>query len=198
LAGITVTLAALVGFIVGITFLIGAYWKFAESSKKDKTKSWANVQLITWTGVVIGSYVAFALLKWGFPDSIPDNLLLLMGVTVGTQSSSKLVRVIQDSAKKGNPSAAAQDPPAGAKDANATGIQGMMAKESNPEELSVAKLQHLAWTVVAVLVYVIAVWAALNSGATSLPDVGSGLPVLMGISASGYIANKIGDSPSGT
>jgi hypothetical protein len=70
-----------------------------------------------------------------------------------------------------------------------------MAKESNPDELSVAKLQHLAWTVVAVFVYLIAVWTALNSRATSLPDVGSGLPVLMGISASGYIANKIGDSP---
>jgi hypothetical protein len=189
MVGITVTLAASVGFIVGIIFLSGGYWKFAESSNKDKTLSWANVQLITWTGVVLASYVAFALLKGGFPDSIPNNLLLLMGVTVGTQSSSKLTRVMQDQAKRRNPPAADQAPPA------AVGIRGMMATESHPNELSVAKLQNLAWTVVAVFVYLIAVWAALNSGATSLPDVGSGLPVLMGISASGYVANKIGDAP---
>jgi len=173
------------------------YWKFAESSKKEpKTISWANVQLITWTGVVLGSYLAVALLIGRFPDSIPDNLLLLMGVSVGTQSGSKLTRVLQDQAKKKDPTGPAAAAPEPGKDRPApAGIRGLMAKESQPEELSVAKLQNLAWTVVGVFVYLIAVWAALNSRATSLPDVGSGLPVLMGISASGYIANKIGDSP---
>ncbi len=190
---LSVFLAGLLGFIVGIVFLVVGYSMFAEGSKQDKNLSWANVQLITWTGVVLGSYVALALLKGGFPDSIPDNLLLLMGVTVGTQSGSKLTRVLQEEAKKKNPPALAAGPVPQA--ASPAGIRGLMAKESNPEELSVAKLQQLAWTVVAVFVYLIAVWAALNSRATSLPDVGSGLPVLMGISAAGYIANKIGDPP---
>ncbi len=196
MATLSVFLAALFGFIVGLVFLGVAYSKFAESSKRDKNLSWANVQLITWTGVVLGSYVALALLKGGFPSSIPDNLLLLMGVTVGTQSGAKLTRVLQEELNKKKPSPAAGPASKPASPAtSSTGIMGLMAKESHPDELSVAKLQHLAWTVVGVFVYLIAVWAALNSGATSLPDVGSGLPVLMGISASGYIANKIGDSP---
>ena len=199
MATLSVFLAGLVGFIVGIVFLSGAFWQFAESSKKDKTLSWANVQLITWTGVVLGSYVALALLKGGFLDSIPDNLLLLMGVSVGTQSGSKLTRVIQEQAKKKtSPAPAAGPVPQPAKPAANTQSKlfGMVAKESHPDELSVAKLQHIAWTIVAVLVYLIAVGAAFNSRATSLPDVGSGLPLLMGISASGYIANKITDPPT--
>jgi hypothetical protein len=202
MAALSVFLAALFGFIVGIVFLGVAYSKFAWTSKQEPISlSWANVQLITWTGVVLGSYVAFALLKGGFPDSIPDNLLLLMGVSVGAQSGSKLTRVLQEEAKKKKeekkkpPAQAAGRAPKAGGPATPAGIQGLMAKESNPDELSVAKLQHLAWTLVAVFVYLIAVWTALNSRATSLPDVGSGLPALMGISASGYIANKIGDSP---
>ena len=200
MAALSVFVAGLIGFIVGIVFLVVAYSWFAWSAKEGtKTLSWANVQLITWTGVVLGSYAALAVLKGGFPDSIPDNLLLLMGVSVATQSGSKLTRVLQEQAKKKNSSAHAA-PAAGlaatpATVADPAGFRGLMAKESDPTDLSVAKLQHLAWTLVAVFVYMIAVWAALNSRATSLPDVGSGLPTLMGISASGYIANKIGDPP---
>jgi hypothetical protein len=202
MATLSISLAALFGFIAGIIFLYIAYRWFAESSKQDNNLSWANVQLITWTGVVLGSYVALALLKGGFLDSIPDNLLLLMGVSVGTQSGSKITRVLQEEAKKKNPPApaAAQAPPAAPAKPSPAGIRprafGLVAKESHPDELSVAKLQHIAWTIVTVLVYIIAVGAALNSRATSLPDVGSGLPLLMGISASGYIANKITDPPT--
>jgi hypothetical protein len=199
MATLSVFLAASFGLIAGIIFLSVGYSKFAESSNDEpRSLSWANVQLITWTGVLLGSYVALALLKGGFLDSIPDNLLLLMGISVGTQSGSKLTRVLQEEAKKKTPPAqAASAASAKLQRPSPAGVRGLMAKESRPEELSVAKLQNLAWTVVAVFVYLIAVWAALNSKATSLPNVGSGLPALMGISASGYIANKIGDSPLG-
>jgi hypothetical protein len=201
MATFSISLAALFGFIAGIVFLYIGYWWFAESSKQDNNLSWANVQLITWTGVVLGSYVALALLKGGFLDSIPDNLLLLMGVSVGTQTGSKITRKLQEEAKKKKPAAPAAGPAPPTTPANPPPAAlrsrafGLVAKESQPDELSVAKLQHIAWTVVTVLVYIIAVGAALNLRATSLPDVGTGLPLLMGISASGYIANKIGDPP---
>ena len=186
MASSEVLLSAAIGFTASGIFLIIAYWKFAVGG--DKRLSWANVQIIAWTGVVLGSYVAFGVLKRGFPDSIPDNLLLLMGISIGTQAGSKLVRAVQDSKpkKKGN-----NNPNPG----EAAGFRGLMATESDDTKVSVAKLQHLAWTVVAIIFYLAVVWKGLTAGATSLPDIGNGLPTLMGISASGYIANKIGDSP---
>ncbi len=186
MASSEVLLSAATGLAAGVIFLIVAYWKFAVGA--DERLSWANVQIITWTGVVLGSYVAFGVLKRGFPDSIPDNLLVLMGISIGTQAGSKLVRAVQDSnrKKKGN-----NDP----NPVEAAGFRGLMAAERDVTKVSVAKLQHLAWTVVAIVFYLIVVWRGLTAGATSLPDIGNGLPTLMGISASGYIANKIGDSP---
>jgi hypothetical protein len=189
MAGIGLFLSAIVGLIVGIVFLAAGYSKFSKSSS-DNTLSWANVQVVTWTGVVLGSYIAIALLKGNFPDSIPNNLLALMGVSIGTQAGSKLTRAIQ-----GTENVRLNKP--------AVGVRGLMAKESDPSQLNVAKLQHLAWTVVGVIVYLIALWNSMGMMATLaatstgfvLPDVGNGLPVLMGISASGYIANKIGDQP---
>lgn len=178
-----VLLSAGLGFVAGFIFLLVAYGKFIETP--DGTLSWANVQIVAWTGVVLGSYVAFGVLKGGFPEGIPDNLLALMGISVGTQAASRLVRTVQTSGtKKKNVQVKA-----------AAGIRGLMASEKDPTNVSVAKLQHLAWTVVSIILYLIVVWQGLVKGVTVLPDVGTGLPTLMGISASGYIANKIGDPP---
>ncbi len=179
-----VLIPGLAGLFSGSIFLVVAYCRFAKAP--DGTLSWANVQLITWTGVILGGYVAIAVHKGGFPDSVPDNLLLLMGVSVGTQAGSRLVRAGQ------NQDAAEKKP----EPVRAAGFRGLVASEKIPTEVSVAKLQHLAWTVVGVLVYIVAIISALGSGASSLPDVGNGLPALMLISASGYIANKIGDKPA--
>ena len=58
------------------------------------------------------------------------------------------------------------------------------------------RLQVFFWTIVALLIFILVVADNLQKGVTTLPDPGSGLVALMGISHGAYLGNKFSDDPN--
>jgi len=169
----------LVGFVFAIAFLAVGLWKFAKGV--DGTVSLSNVQVIVWTGVILGTYIAMAILKEGFLGDINSNLLGLMGVSAGSTVGATAIRTIQQ--------------PKVSKRSNVSLTQGLVGQEKS-DDYSIAKLQMLTWTIVALIIYVIVVANNLANNKPELPDIGSGLLILMGISHSAYLGNKVADKPT--
>jgi hypothetical protein len=80
----------------GIFFIIaGAI--FAKGV--DGSYSLSNVQLILWTGTILGSYIGLAMIKGNFLSDIPANLLALMGVSSGSFVTAVAIRDRQQAKK---------------------------------------------------------------------------------------------------
>jgi len=179
-------IAALAGFITALVFIIlGIAW-FSKGS--DETWSLSNVQLILWSGVILGSYLSLAILKGGFLADLSPNLLALLGVSSGSFVAAKGIRTVQEQKRVGvaKPASRAAEKPT---------TMGLLSAESNSAELSVAKLQMFAWTIVSLTIFIVIVALNIMNNKPELPDIGSGLLVLMGVSHSAYIGNKIADKP---
>lgn len=176
----------LFGFIFAIVFIAVGLKRFAGVGKE---LSLSNVQVILWTGVIAGTYVAMAVLRQGFLPDINTNLLGLMGVSGGSLVGATVIRTLQQPPALGSkqPSPPRQPTPAR--------TRGLLAQEKKPEELSIAKLQMFTWTIVTLVIYVIVAAGNLLNNQPELPDIGSGLLVLMGISHGAYLGNKITDKP---
>ena len=173
----------LVGFIFATAFIAIGLKKFSRGV--DGPLSLSNVQVILWTGVISGTYIAMAILKQGFLGDINSNLLGLIGISAGSTVGATTIRALQQ------PTIPTHDPKA-----KVPRTKGLLAQEKAPEELSVAKLQMFAWTIIALIIYVVIVASNLANNQPQLPDIGSGLLVLMGISHSAYLGNKIPDNPA--
>lgn len=160
-------------------FLIIALLGFSRG--KDRSVSLTNVQLILWSGVVIGSYAGMAALNGNFLGDIPNNLIALMGISAGSAVTAISTRRLQSGDK-----------------VPYNGPQrtwGMLSSESDPEQLSLPKLQMFFWTIVAILIYLVIIGSNFSSGKAALPDPGTGLVALMGISHGAYLGNKFSDTP---
>jgi hypothetical protein len=171
-----------IGLIFSIAFITIGLMRFAKGV--DHTVSLSNVQVILWTGVIAGTYIAMAILKQGFLGDINSNLLGLMGISAGSSVAAISIRTVQQPTI-----------PASASNVSAK-TRGLLAQEKKPTELSIAKLQMLTWTIVTLTIFVIVVASYLANNRPELPDIGSGLLVLMGISHSAYIGNKVADKPA--
>jgi hypothetical protein len=177
--GLPTDAAAAIGVVFTVAFVgIGLTW-FCRG--KDKTISLTNVQLILWTGVILGSYVGLAALKGGFLGNISTDLLALMGISAGSYVTAASTRAVQD---KGTTI-----------DQSLHHTKGLLSSESNPDQLSIPKLQVFFWTLVALLIYILVAAHNFQTGVASLPDPGSGLVALMGISHGAYLGNKFSDIP---
>lgn len=173
-----------VGFIFAIAFITIGLKRFAQGV--DGTLSLSNVQVILWTGVIAGTYIAMAILKQGFLADINSNLLGLMGISAGSTVAATSIRTVQQPKIPARASNVSYTPPR---------TRGLLAQEKKPDELSIAKLQMFTWTIVTLTIYVIVVASYLANNRPELPDIGLGLLVLMGISHSAYIGNKVTDKP---
>jgi hypothetical protein len=183
--------AAFIGLVFSGAFVgVGLYW-FAKG--RDGRYSLTNVQLILWTGVIIGSYVGMAALSGGFLGSIPDNLMVLMGVSAGSYVTATGTRAAQE----GKAKRTSRDYETKIAARKSAGASDIVSSEGGANHLSIPKLQVLFWTLVAILIYVLVVAGNFQSGTATLPDPGSGLVVLMGISHGAYLGNKLSDDPFG-
>jgi hypothetical protein len=173
-------IAGFLGFMSAFIFIVVGLAKFLKGT--DQTHSLSNLQIILWTGVILGSYLSMAVLKGGFLGDINTNLLALMGISAGSSIGAKAIKTVQQPV-----------PPK--KKPQKLKTKGLLSQEKAPGELSIAKLQMFAWTLVSLIIYVAIVAVNLSTNNPVLPDIGSGLLVLMGISHASYIGNKIADSP---
>ena len=174
--------AGFLGLLVGGVFFYVAWTRAAKGL--DNTFSIANIQLILWTSVIIGSYVAMAAIKGGFLDHIPENTLILMGMSGASTSMATIIRSVQ-------PSARANDKPI----AKNQIFEGAFTSESKPDKHSIAKIQMFAWSLVALGIYIALAAGNIARGEPILPNVDQAILGLMGIGHGIYLANKTQDKP---
>src|ERR1043166_270604 len=117
--------------------------------------------------------------------AIPGNLLMLMGISVGTAVAGRAIKVQQENANLA---------PADDKTSLTTNADG---------KTDLVKIQMLIWTVVAVFVYIRTLWVFMDHGCyataaacpkewgNSLPDIDTAFLALLGISQAGHVANQL-------
>jgi hypothetical protein len=156
----------------------------------DGRPSTSKLQLWIWTVVALFSYVAFyaARVNNGHFDPIndfPRNLLLAMGFSIVTATAAKGITVSQ--LQSGD----VVKPPA---TPDTSGVGQLLKDDSGALDLS--KIQMLAWTLVAIGVYLVnvanAVGAVSPQGkAGTMPDIDAALMVLMGLGQGAYLGKKL-------
>lgn len=152
----------------------------------DGRPSTSKLQFFLWTVVVLFSYVAIYVVRVqaGHFDAIsalPANVLIALGLSVVTATAAKGITVSYLQ------SGAIVKPPA----TPATSTASDVLREDDGT-LDLSKIQVLAWTVIAIGIYLITVGAQIRArGYDSLPDIDSALMVLMGLGQGAYLGKKL-------
>jgi len=185
LIGVVVVIAVWLAFGVGL----GLDWPLRVSDGADGRPSTSKFQFFLWTAVIVWGYSAVATGRWidgASPGEIgmPTNLFILMGLGAGTALGAKLVTV-----SRGGRAALA--------DSTARTYRSLVADDDGNPALE--KIQVLAWTFVAVGVFVLSVWQILGASgpSSSLPNVDDALLVLLGIGQVAYVGVKALPRPAG-
>ena len=101
---VSCVLGLLVALVVIIT-MIGPPLKAGKGI--DGKWSVTNIQIILWTGVLLGSYFALSLSAGSFLSAVPTNTLVLIGITSGTLALSTTIRGVQENGSTSNTTTAA-------------------------------------------------------------------------------------------
>lgn len=145
------------------------------------TYSLSKFQFYLWTGASIFAYAYFVISRMfvqglAFPD-VPSSLPGIIAIGAGTAIGSQVV----------------------------TGVRG--PKGGGPEKPSLSdfvtsggvaaadRIQMLLWTIVGVTGFCIATIKIAPWSIKTLPQIGSGLMMLMGISSAGYLGGKLARKP---
>lgn len=166
-------------------------WNAATGT--DGRASTSKFQLFLWTTVVIFGYTAIvAALLRGDPDQllpeVPANVLLLLGISVGTGIGAKAI------------TSNAVDTGKEVKTTARNELAGPLFRTDDGRP-DIAKIQLLGFTFLAVAVFLLRVFdelgeiAAIPAGekymGTGLPDVDATLMLLMGVGSVAYIGGKL-------
>ena len=173
----------------------------------DGIPSASKFQHFVWTGVFVFSYVLLWATRAANGDfdtitDIPENVVIAMGLSIGTLLLAKGIKVSQVEAGLA---------PAPRTDGESSaGVAGLVAKD-DLETPDLAKIQMLAWTVIAASIYLLQVWQVHESYAAcarlpgpnecafpGFPDIDTTLMVLMGLGQSAYLGHKFVSKPSPT
>lgn len=149
---------------------------------RTNTYSLSQLQLILWLAAAIVAYVYLvasqALVQWQWKlCEIPENLPMLLGISVGTSVMSLGATGI-----RGSKGAGPLHPEWG--DFISSG--GVFAPE---------RLQFFLWTVIGVFGFVSATLAQDPASVTDLPRIPDSFIPLMGLSSIGYLAGKVTRKP---
>ena len=165
-------------------------WRIAEGA--DTRTSTSKAQFLLWTAVVIPCYAALFVANWRGAHSVdaslgvPSNLLAALGISVMTTAGAKALYHVGSVSKKEEDTAD--------KKADTAKKGGLLTDDEGFPEL--AKIQLMAWTLLAIAIFCIRVADHLQStlggagAATTVPDVDTALLVLMGIGHGGDAAKK--------
>ena len=166
----------------------------------DGHPSTSKLQWFLWTVVVLFSYVliyAAQAVNGNFEaiTNIPDNLLIAMGISSLSMVAAKGITVSQ--VEKGQVVKPMADP-------HTTSLGSIVQSDSGTPDLS--KIQVMAWTIIAIGVYIVQVVHTVNnpgvptdgtSVTLALPDIGSSLMLLMGLGHGAYLGKKLVSAPGG-
>ncbi len=148
---------------------------------ETNTYSLSKYQFYMWTGAAVFTYAYLAISRifvqeLSLPD-IPSTLPGIIGIGAGTAIGSQLVTGIR------GPKGGGQEKP-GLGDFVTSG--GVAAAD---------RVQMFVWTTLGVFGFCLATLRANPWDITSLPQVGTGLMYLMGLSSLGYLGGKLARKP---
>jgi hypothetical protein len=152
----------------------------------DGRASSSKFQILIWTCVILFAYVAvFSADPTKSISGIPGNVLTALGLSIVTATAAKGITtsLVESGSviKQKNPGAAK--------------LREFF--EDDNGKLDLGKSQMLAWTGIAVLVYIYRLYAAIKTGSfvvdgsATLPDIDSTLMVLMGLGQGAYLGTKL-------
>lgn len=141
----------------------------------DGAVSVSKVQVWMWTMTIIFSYV-YLFLWQGPPDTFPDSLWELMGISALSSGTAKYISVVTGKAQQ------PATPAVQEKIAKQNWLVSMLSDDGQP---SMMRLQMFGWTLVTVFLFLM--YLHKNRGLWNVPQA---LVILMGISHAGYLADK--------
>lgn len=134
--------------------------------------SLARVQLTYWTFIVLGSFIFIGMITGDYLNSMNDNVLALMGISVGTSLGSSII----DNGASGTV-------PRAALPSSGTWWRDIL---NDGKDISIHRFQMSAWTIVLGIVFLHQVYSRL-----AMPELPVTLLALMGISAGTYLGLKV-------
>lgn len=158
--------------------------KLVEGS--DGHPSTSKLQWFIWTVVVLFSYVVIYAARVYDGDitpisDIPQNLLIAMGFSITSMVAAKgITASYVANGQLSKPQA----------DAGTTGLGAVVTDDTGAPDLS--KIQIMAWTLIAVVTYLIRVIQEVHAGSPlNIPDIDPALMVLMGLGHGAYLGKKL-------
>jgi hypothetical protein len=179
--------------VVGVLYVIYGIASRWQVSKlyvgKDGALSTSKFQWFLWTVFVIWGYAAIyfarVLLRGDFSlPNVTPNILVAIGFSGATAAVAKGVTtgyLATGRIRKASGSAAA---PAAIQPQG-----GLFAGDDGTPDLS--KVQLLAWTFIAIGVFIVNIWYNIPLRLPQLPDIDASLLVLMGLGQAAYIGTKL-------
>jgi hypothetical protein len=156
--------------------------------ESDWYPSLSRAQFLTWTVIIAIAFVWILLLKFTscnyetidtFTSKIPENLLLLMGMTSFTTIASKGLSSFKYKGAKKKPK-------------KPLSLWTMFQENEKP---SLTRYQTFLWTLISIFTYFWIVLVHINAKDLTLPDCPQLLLALMGISQGTYLGGKLTFQP---
>ena len=152
----------------------------------DGLLSTSKFQFFLWTIIVIFAYVTIfsaRALNGDFDviSTLPENLLIAMGATVTTTATSKAIAVSKNNGKnlKNN-------------DNKTENLKiRYLFKDDDDKKHDLSKIQMLAWTFIAIGIFIIRLLYEVERGNINIPDIDTALIVLMGLGQGAYLGMKL-------
>jgi hypothetical protein len=211
-----VTMAALSAFTLIVGRGVTGAWKGAFVDERLRV-SLSQLQMIVWTIVIVAALGTMAIARaqvnpaTAMDIQVPETIWMLLGISTTSLVGSPLIKNIKKYTPTNRAHADSLVEAQGA-DAAAVTIQGQIVMNKSIHQASLAdvfmgeavdnftlldvgKMQMFFFTVVLVLAYTTTISAQMRAGSlAALPDVGSGLLPLLGISHAGYLLSKVASS----
>lgn len=174
-------------FVLWVLYGVASDWNpWLLVQGADGRPSTSKFQFWLWTGGIIFSYSAIFSMKVAAGNydpisEIPKNVLIAMGMSALSATVAKGITVGYVSS--GRITKPAPTP-------ETSGVGAILQDDTGFPDLS--KVQMIAWTLIAIVTYLIAVASRIHTGNfQGLPDIDSALMVLMGIGHGAYLGKKL-------
>ena len=206
---LTVTLLAVLGFILLAGKLIGDSW-LAVFITPMNTMSLSRTQTVLWTVLITASFITIAFERLGanvanpLDFTVPGTLLGLMGISLTSAVASSAVMSgkaakqasaaqVQQAAQKTNETVEPCGTLFGYKDRSRASFMDLFDGDElgDAHTIDLGKIQMFFFTVVGACVYLGQMYSSVNGVPSTLPPLPENLVILMGMSHTGYVGNKM-------